>query len=46
MFSSKWKGLVKAYNHFMHPNDNPTEHDRVAFDLLTKGEVDLFIEYS
>lgn len=37
MLSSKWKGLVKAYNHFMHPNDNPTEHDRVAFDLLTKG---------
>ena len=44
--SGKVKGLVKAYNHYMHPNQHPTEHDKVAFDLLNKAEVDLFIEYA
>ena len=44
--SGKVKGIVKAYKQYMHPNDNPTEHDRTAFDLLNKGEVDLFIEYA
>lgn len=43
LFSTKWKGLVKAYKHYMNPNDNPTEHDKYAFDLLAKGEVDAFI---
>ena len=35
--STTWKSLKKAYNHYMHPNDNPTEQDKVAFDLLNKG---------
>ena len=30
----------------MHPNDNPSEYDKVAFDLLNKAETDLFIEYT
>ena len=34
---NKFKGWVKAYNQYMNPNDNPTEHDRTGFDLLTKG---------
>jgi hypothetical protein len=41
----KWTHLVKAYKHYANPNDNPTEHDRRAFELLAKGEVDMFIEY-
>jgi ankyrin repeat protein len=44
--TGKFKGLVKVYNQYMHPNDNPSEHDRKAFDLLSKGEVDSFIEYA
>ena len=44
--TGKVKGLVKAYNHYMHPNQNPSEHDKVAFDLLNKAEIDLFIQYA
>jgi len=46
LLKTKFKGYVKAYKHFMNPNENPTEHDKVAFDLLNKAEVDLFIEYA
>ena len=46
LIKSKFKGFVKAYKHYMNPNENPTDHDKTAFDLLNKGEVDLFIEYA
>lgn len=39
----KWTGLVKAYKHYMSPNDNPTEDDKKAFRLLDNAEVNLFI---
>jgi len=41
----KWTHLVKAYKHYANPNDNPTDYDRKAFELLSKGEVDMFIDY-
>jgi hypothetical protein len=33
----KWAHLVKAYKHYANPNDNPTDHDRRALELLGKG---------
>jgi hypothetical protein len=33
----KWNHLVKAYKHYANPNDNPTDHDRRALELLGKG---------
>ena len=29
----------------MYPDDNPTDHDKYAFMLLDKAEVDLFIDF-
>lgn len=34
---SKWSGLVKSYKHLMNPNENPTDVDKQAFDLINKG---------
>lgn len=35
-----WTGLVKSYKHMVNPNDNPTDEDKRAFELLRKGEAD------
>lgn len=37
--------VKKSAMHWMFPNDNPTDHDKYAFMLLDKAEVDLFIEF-
>ena len=44
--------LKKKYTHFkkkalqyINPNENPTDLDKYAFNLLDKAEVDLFIEF-
>jgi ankyrin repeat protein len=42
---SKWSGLVKAYKHYVNPNDNPSEEDKKAFRLLDNAEIGLFIDF-
>ena len=37
--------IVKTTKHWINPNENPTDVDRKAFELLDKGEVDMFIDY-
>jgi hypothetical protein len=34
---SKVNSTVKAFKHWVNPNQNPTEDDKKAFDLLNKG---------
>jgi len=41
----QWKTIVKGYKHYTNPNDNPSDDDNKAFELLDKAEVDMFIEY-
>jgi hypothetical protein len=31
--------------HWINPNENPTQLDKYAFNLLDKAEVDLFIDF-
>lgn len=38
-----YTSIKKSALHFINPNENPTEFDRYAFNLLQKAEVDLFI---
>lgn len=40
-----YTSIKKSALHFINPNENPTEFDRYAFNLLQKAEVDLFIEF-
>jgi ankyrin repeat protein len=35
----------KYVQHWINPNENPTDLDKYAFNLLEKAEVDLFIEF-
>lgn len=37
--------LKKTAQHWYNPNENPTQFDKYAFNLLEKAEVDLFIEF-
>lgn len=37
--------IKKSALHWYNPNENPTELDKYAFNLLDKAEVDLFIEF-
>ena len=38
-----YEGLKKKTMHWINPNQNPTNLDKYAFQLLDKAEVDLFI---
>lgn len=40
-----YTNLVKKTKHYLNPNENPTEIDKYAFNLLDKAEVDSFIEF-
>lgn len=35
--------IKKSALHWYNPNENPTQFDKYAFNLLDKAEVDLFI---
>ena len=41
----KYSTLKKKTLHYFNPNENPTDIDRYAFNLLDKAEIDLFIEF-
>lgn len=40
-----YQSIVKKTKHWYNPNENPTDFDKYAFNLLDKAEVDLFIEF-
>ncbi len=37
--------VKKNAMHWINPNENPTQLDKYAFNLLDKAEVDLFIDF-
>lgn len=37
--------MKKSAMHWINPNQNPTQFDKYAFNLLEKAEVDLFIQF-
>ena len=43
--SSTFKSIKKTAQHWINPNENPTQFDKYAFNLLEKAEVDLFIQF-
>ena len=41
----KYSLVKKKTLHYFNPNENPTDLDKYAFNLLDKAEVEFFIEF-
>ena len=44
-FKQKYNDLVKVTKHYLNPNENPTDLDKYAFNLLDKAEVETFMKF-
>lgn len=44
-FKQKFDVIKKKTLHYFNPDENPTDVDKYAFNLLDKAEIDLFIEF-